>query len=407
MKKTLAKILGIAITIILISQHLQVFAVTAEQKKLEQEKAENNDKIEEAKEKQEELESKKSETMKAVEALIPKISEAESKADELQNKVDDLQSQIAEKEKDIKQKEKEYTEQQELLDTRLVAMYERGETSYLDVLLTASSMTEFLAKYYAASELIESDKELIKSTKKQKEQIEKEKTELEESKKELDSSLAQQKEETAKLQALKNEKQSYANKLTSEEKELEKEIEELESANRKIQNEIKQAEIRYQKQLEELRKQQEQNSGSNSNTSTGSGYLARPVSSGTITATAYYSSGKFHGAIDYGVSVGTVVMAAADGVVMSTANLSGSYGTYVVIRHANGMQSYYGHGTYGSICVSPGQTVSKGQQIMLSGRTGNSRGPHLHFELRVSPYSYNGYATGYGQDSRVNPANYM
>ena len=170
MKKTIAKILGIVITIILISQHLQVFAVTAEQKKLEQEKAENNDKIEEAKEKQEELESKKSETMKAVEALIPKISEAESKADELQNKVNDLQSQITEKEKDIKQKEKEYTEQQELLDTRLVAMYERGETSYLDVLLTASSMTEFLAKYYAASELIESDKELIQSTKEQKEQ---------------------------------------------------------------------------------------------------------------------------------------------------------------------------------------------------------------------------------------------
>ena len=92
---------------------------------------------------------------------------------------------------------------------------------------------------------------------------------------------------------------------------------------------------------------------------------------------------------------------------MSTANLSGSYGTYVVIRHANGLQSYYAHGTYGSICVSPGQTVTKGQQIMKSGNTGNSSGAHLHFEVRKSPYSYNGYATGYGQDSRVNPANYM
>ena len=133
----------------------------------------------------------------------------------------------------------------------------------------------------------------------------------------------------------------------------------------------------------------------------------RPVSTGIISARAYYSSGKFHGALDYAVASGTPVYAAAAGVVMSTANLSGSYGTYVVIRHANGLQSYYAHGTYGSICVSPGQTVSKGQKIMLSGNTGNSSGAHLHFEVRRSPYNYNGYATAYGQDSRVNPENYM
>lgn len=409
MKKTLAKIIGILITIILITQHLQVFAVSSDQKKLERKQEENDEKIEEMQKKAEELEAKKSETMKAVESLIPQISEAESKAEELQEKVDDLQKQISNKEKEIKQKEEDYTEQQELLDARLIAMYEKGETSYLDVLLTASSMSDFLAKYYAASELIEYDKQLIQTTKEQKEQIENEKNKLEENKKELDTSLAQQKEESDKLQSLKKEKQSYANKLTSEEKELEKEIEELEKANKQIQYEIKQAEIRYQKQLEELRKKQNANSNSNSNNtaSTGSGYFARPVASGTITAKAYYSSGKFHGAIDYGVAVGTTVMAAADGVVMSTANLTSSYGTYVVIRHANGMQTYYAHGTPGSICVKPGQTVKRGEKIMLSGNSGNSQGPHLHFEVRVSPYSYSYKAKAYGQDSRVNPLNYM
>ena len=105
--------------------------------------------------------------------------------------------------------------------------------------------------------------------------------------------------------------------------------------------------------------------------------------------------------------LGTPVYAAADGVVMTTANLTTSYGTHIVIRHANGLQTYYAHGTRGSICVSPGQTVKKGQLIMKSGSTGNSSGPHLHFEVRVSPYNYNGYATAYGQDSRVNPNNYM
>ena len=133
----------------------------------------------------------------------------------------------------------------------------------------------------------------------------------------------------------------------------------------------------------------------------------RPVSGGSISTNGYYSSGKFHGAIDYAISSGSPVYAAAAGVVMITDNLTSSYGTYVVIRHANGMQSYYGHGTRGSICVSPGQIVKKGQQIMLSGSTGNSSGPHLHFELRTAPYSYKYSATAYGQDSRVNPLNYM
>ena len=133
----------------------------------------------------------------------------------------------------------------------------------------------------------------------------------------------------------------------------------------------------------------------------------KPVSGGTISTNGYYSSGKFHGAIDYAISSGSPVYAAAAGVVMETDNLTSSYGTYVVIRHANGMQTYYAHGTPGSICVKPGQTVKRGEKIMLSGNSGNSSGPHLHFEVRVSPYSYSYSAKAYGQDSRVNPLNYM
>ena len=129
----------------------------------------------------------------------------------------------------------------------------------------------------------------------------------------------------------------------------------------------------------------------------------RPISGGSVSANGYYSSGKFHGAIDYAVSLGTTVVAAADGVVMTTADLSSSYGTHVVIRHANGTQTYYGHGTRGSICVKPGQIVKKGEKIMLSGSTGNSSGPHLHFEVRVSPYNW----SYWGNDSRRDPRNYL
>lgn len=432
MKKTLAKIIGVTISTMLILQSSQVLAVTKteiqqKKKQAQEQTAENNNKIDEAQEKKEEIANEKSETMKTVESLISRISDAETEVDSLNDKVQSLQTQISNKEKDIQQMEAEYTKQEELLDTRIIAMYERSQTSFLDVVLNASSMTDALSKYYAASELFESDKELIQSTKDQKAKIENEKTELENNKKDLDSSLAEQKSKVNELQSLKSEKQSYADKLTQDEKAVQKEIEELQADNKQIEADVKVAEKKYAAQLAELQKQNSSNnsgknnssnsnnnssnnnnSNSGGNTSSGSGYFIRPISGGSISANGYYpSSGKFHGAIDYAVSPGTPVMAAADGVVMSTADLTSSYGTNVVIRHANGTQTYYGHGTRGSICVKPGQIVKQGEKIMLSGSTGNSSGPHLHFEVRVSPYSYKYSATAYGQDCRVDPNKYM
>lgn len=402
MKKTLSMILGVLITIVLLMNHVEVLAKSAEQEELENEKSKVDSQIKEAQEKQEQLEAEKSETMKTVESLITQISSVQKEVDELESKISDLQTEISSRERDIEQKEEEYNEQEKLLDARIVALYKSGDTSYLDVLLTSSSITDFLAKYYMAEELINYDKELMQSIKQQKADIETEKAQLEADKKELDTSLAQTEQKKTSLKSLKNEKEDYVAQLTAEEKEVQEEIEELEEENRKIANEIKEAQIRYQKQLEELKN----NSGSSSSQS-GSGYFIRPVSSGPITATAYYSSGKFHGAVDYGVSVGTPVKAAADGVVMTTKNLSSSYGTYVVIQHANGLQTYYAHGKSGSISVEPGEIVKQGQQIMLSGNTGNSSGPHLHFEVRKSPYNYSYSAKAYGQDSRVDPLQYL
>ena len=402
MKRTFSKILGIFILIVMLMQNTLVYAIK-ETEKLEQEQENINNQIEEYEKKQEELEAQKSKAMKAVEELMDKVSSASSEVDELESQTKKLQEQIDLKVEDIKQKEAEYIEQNELLDERLIAMYESGETSYLEVLLTSSSMTDFLAKYYAATELIEYDKELMRITQEQKQQIETEKAGLEEDKSKLNVLKEEAEKKEAELKKLQNEKQNQVAQLTEDEKKVQKEIEELEKEERRIQKAIKEAEEKYRKQLEALKN----NAGSSSSTA-GSGFFMKPVSGGALTADGYYpSSKKFHGALDYGVPVGTPVYAAADGVVMTTANLSGSYGTYVVIRHANGLQSYYAHGKKGSIKVSPGQTVKKGQQIMLSGNTGNSSGPHLHFEVRKSPYNYSYRATAYGQDSRVDPRKYM
>ena len=88
----------------------------------------------------------------------------------------------------------------------------------------------------------------------------------------------------------------------------------------------------------------------------------------------YYSSGGYHGAVDfgaYGVN-GQPVVAVADGVVVTTHAWTTSYGNHVIIAHPNGLYTLYAHGQAGSICVSEGQTVKQGQQLMRVGSTGNS-----------------------------------
>ena len=421
MKSIFQKLIGMAlISILLASTNVALAATQADINS-------NQKKIDEAEEKQKQVESDKTEAMKQVESINSKIDDYETQISDLDSKITDANTKIKEEEKKLAQAEQDYKEQEELIKKRMVAVYTSGDTSYLDVLLSSKNLTDFISSYYLVSEVTKMDAELLDKIQKQKEEIETAKKEIENNKDTLTASKTEKENVNNQLKTAKTEKDKYVAQLSDQEKELEQEIQQLKQDNAKIANEIKQAEIAYKKQLEELKKQQEaansqknnnsnnssnSNSGKNNNsgsftTPTGSGYFMKPVSGGSISTNGYYSTGKFHGAIDYAISSGSPVYAAAAGVVMITDNLTSSYGTYVVIRHANGMQSYYGHGTRGSICVSPGQIVKKGQQIMLSGSTGNSSGPHLHFELRTAPYSYRYSATAYGQDSRVNPLNYM
>ena len=421
MKSIFQKLIGMAlISILLASTNVALAATQADINS-------NQKKIDEAEEKQKQVESDKTEAMKQVESINSKIDDYETQINDLDSKITDANTKIKEEEKKLAQAEQDYKEQEELIKKRMVAVYTSGDTSYLDVLLSSKNLTDFISSYYLVSEVTKMDAELLDKIQKQKEEIETAKKEIENNKDTLTASKTEKENVNNQLKTAKTEKDKYVAQLSDQEKELEQEIQQLKQDNAKIANEIKQAEIAYKKQLEELKKQQEaansqknnnsnnssnSNSGKNNNsgsftTPTGSGYFMKPVSGGSISTNGYYSSGKFHGAIDYAISSGSPVYTAAAGVVMITDNLTSSYGTYVVIRHANGMQSYYGHGTRGSICVSPGQIVKKGQQIMLSGSTGNSSGPHLHFELRTAPYSYRYSATAYGQDSRVNPLNYM
>ncbi|MFJ6805937.1 peptidoglycan DD-metalloendopeptidase family protein [Streptomyces anulatus] len=136
---------------------------------------------------------------------------------------------------------------------------------------------------------------------------------------------------------------------------------------------------------------------SGSSEATGSGWSA-PLAGANVT-TQYRASGAswssgYHTGSDFQAASGTPVLAIGPGTVVSAGN-SGSYGNEVVIKHEDGMYSQYAHQS--SLNVSVGQTVTGGQQIGLSGSTGNSTGPHLHFEVRTGP--------SYGSD--VDPIAYL
>lgn len=124
--------------------------------------------------------------------------------------------------------------------------------------------------------------------------------------------------------------------------------------------------------------------------------LTAPVAART--GTPYHQAGSwssgYHTGVDFPVPTGTSVKAVASGKVVS-AGWAGAYGYEVVIRHGDGRYSQYAH--LSSLHVREGQQVGSGQRIARSGSTGNSTGPHLHFEVRTGP--------GYGSD--VDPLAYL
>lgn len=382
MKKIGLKILGILIITVILLQYNVVMAATKSE--LNASNTETDKKIEEAKEELENISSQKSETLQQVEELISEISSYQSEIDELDTKIADMNTQIEDAQNKINEKQENYDKQQELLEKRLVATYEAGETSYLDVLLSSDSLTDLISNYYLISEIAQSDMELMEKIKKEQEEIETAKQTLETSKQELDSTRSQKQQKSTELQNAKTQKDAYVAQLNEDEKNTQAELEQFEQDKRDIQA-----------QLAAIAKQEQAANPGNSNNSnvsnnpSSSGYI-RPIVGYSITTGWMGYAG--HTGVDFSGSgiAGKPILAVKAGTVVTSTALKyangnyRSYGEYIVINHHDGTMTLYAHGAPGSRLVSAGQTVSQGQQIMSVGTTGNSTGYHLHFEVRVN-----------------------
>lgn len=353
--------------------------------------SELEDQKQEVEDQKEEVTAQKNEVLDEISELNVQISKYESDIEELNNKIENLEESISENEKKIKELEEETAERQELLINRLVAMYEMGRTTYLDVLLQSEDMTSFISNYYRIEELADADQGIIDAVIEKQEETESTKQELEKEKKEVDTSKKEVESKAQSLQTAKATKQTKVASLSSEEKELQEKIDAFEEAIKQAEKEIQQA---------------AENASNSGGGYIGSfeGTLSWPLSSNSQwynyissyfgprpSPTAGASSN--HGAVDIPVSYAPVY-APADGKVIIARSLSG-YGNYIMIDHGNGYYTGFGH--LSSYNVSEGQTVSRGQQIATSGNTGISTGPHLHYEV---------YIGGTANSYRVDPLQY-
>ncbi len=381
--------ISISLLIIFFGNILISFAESTSE--LKQQQQQNQEDIKDAQNQQIEIRNQMTSIQKEVEDLNTKISSCEDEIYDLTNQITETEANIKSAEEEIEKTQKDLEEKEDLLEKRLVASYKAGDTSYLDVLLSSENLTSFLSNYYMIEEIAEFDNQLIETVKETKKQLEESKRILEESKVKLEETKKVQETKKAELNATKNEKNTKVAQLSEEDQNLQKKIEEMQAEDSRIKAAIQRAE-----------EQARRNSAGGSAPSSNPGGFIYPVPSAyaKVTTGLYYSSGGYHGAVDFGTGGinGQPVYAVKSGTVVLTAALNYSYGNYIIINHHDGTYTLYAHGQKGSICVSEGQSVSQGQQIMRVGSTGNSTGPHLHFEVRVAPGGYS---------NRVNPMKYL
>lgn len=401
MKKIYIKLITILTVIVVV---LNLLSTSYAASSFSSQKNELNKKIQETKENLNDVNSQKKESQEKVNDLSGQINSYESQISSLEGEIASKTKEANEMQKKLDELEIEREKNQNLLDERLITLYEAGEVSYLDMLLSSSDLTEFISSYYMIETLTAADKELIQKLENDKKQIAEMQEKINASLNEIETNKTKLESVKKELNKAKNKEETKVEELTEQSHDLESDVKAYEKKMKELDAKEKEQERALQKKYEEAKKKAEEqnnsagsNSGSNSGGGVSSKGFIRPVKSGKITAKMYYSSGKYHGAVDFGVSVGTPVYAAADGIVVtSTWGGSDSYGYYVKIKHYNGYYTLYAHAS--SLVAKVGQEVKQGDLIMYSGNTGNSTGPHLHYEVRKSPGGYN---------DRVNPMNFL
>lgn len=348
-----------------------------EQARLEQEKKENDAKLAELKADQ----SKQQEYKNTLDAQMQNL---QSQIDGLNTQINDLDASISEKNAAIAEKQENIDRDVETLKERLCAIYMMGDASTLEIILQSESVIDMAQKVELLNMITEHDTRMIQQLSADMEAIADEKAEIESQKEEVAAARTQLEAKGSELASV----QAEAERVLEE---LNQSVESVQAESDRIAKEKAQASAEIDQWWKDYYAQQAAQNNGSSGGSSGSSGSGGYVSTGNFTwpvpgftnISCGYSSG--HKAIDISgggrTIYGTPIVAADSGKVV-TATYHYSYGNYVMIDHGGGYSTLYAHAS--SLAVSAGQTVTKGQTIAYVGSTGNSTGPHLHFEVRVN-----------------------
>lgn len=332
------------------------------------------------------VEGELSSKMMSIQQIEDKLAGYQDSLDKVNAEYDEIEKEVNESEANLEKAQKAYDKKDKLLKNRLVSMYKRGQTSYLSVLVGSRDILEFVSNYFVIETIIKYDSKEINQLDEKRREIQKTTNEL------------QEKKANMKLIKAEAEKQTviYTNTKTI----LENEKSSLNDSEQKLLSEIDS----YKKQQEEINNLiQYQISSSTYELQYSGGVMMWPTLPTSFITSPFGTrlhpiQGiiKNHAGIDIGGKIGDPIYAAADGVIIYSSFNNGGYGNMVMIDHGydsagTHIVTLYGHGS--KLLKNVGDMVKKGDIVMEVGSTGNSTGPHVHFEVRengvaVDPKKY-------------------
>jgi murein DD-endopeptidase MepM/ murein hydrolase activator NlpD len=340
-------------------------------------------------------------------ALAADIAEVSSKILKLEREVGDVSRDLATLEQDLalhREKLRKITElwrlqtdkleflrgQHEValdrLNDRIVAVYQSGNLSTVDVLLSSASFSELVSRIDYVRQITSQDEQIAESVGRAKDRMRVARARTTVTRRKVATVTKAVQIRTDQTRAIRNQLVAQESSLSRARGQKRATLASVAEQRREYLHEVE-ALLQVSAQLAS-RIQASQSSAAVPVRPSGGG-LMWPVS-GPVTSPFGWRWGRMHEGIDIAVPTGTPVLASASGRVI-IAGWMGGYGNLVVIDHGGGLSTAYGHNS--AFAVGAGASVSQGQVVAYAGSTGNSTGPHVHFEVRVngSPVDPLGY----------------